>query len=141
MKLADPIRRGWVLYDGECRLCTGTVALFGPMLRRRHFDLAPLQTPWVRERLGLKAGEMPDEMKLLTEDGKLHGGAGALLEIARTIWWAWPLYVLGQIPGGTILFRKIYRRIAMNRHCFAGACAVPKTAGRHHTVRTFFEIP
>src|SRR5258706_5252804 len=126
MKPTNPIRRGWVLYDGEWRLCTGTVARFGPVLRRLHFELAPLQTPWVRERLGLKAGEMPDEMKLLAEDGRIYGGAEALLQMARLIWWARPLYALAQIPGGTVLFRAIYRQIAASRHCLNGACEIPK---------------
>src|SRR5260221_653805 len=150
MKPTNPIRRGWVLYDGECRLCAGTVARFGPVLRRRHFELAPLQTPWVRERLGLKAGEMPDEMKLLAEDGRIYGGAEALLQMARLIWWARPLYALAQIPGGTVLFRAIYRQIAASRHCLNGACEIPKQSqisdwldwhGRIHFVPAFWIIP
>ncbi len=118
--------RGWVLYDGECPLCLATVARFGPLLRRHHFDLASLQTPWVQKRLGLNPGEPLKEMKLLTADDQIYGGADAALQIARKIWWAWPLFALAKIPGLTPLFHVIYRRIAANRTCFGGQCSIPE---------------
>ena len=116
--------QGWVLYDGECPLCLATVARFGPLLRRHHFDLASLQTPWVQKRLGLNSGEPLTEMKLLTTDDGIYGGADAALQIARKIWW--PLFALAKIPGITPLFHVIYRRIAANRTCFGGQCSIPK---------------
>jgi predicted DCC family thiol-disulfide oxidoreductase YuxK len=115
---------GWVLYDGECPLCLGTVARFGPLLRRHHFALASLQTSRVQKRLGLKPDESVVEMKLLLGDGTIFGGADAVVQIVRRIWWAWPLFALAQIPGAMILFRAIYRRIAANRHCLNGACSI-----------------
>jgi predicted DCC family thiol-disulfide oxidoreductase YuxK len=118
--------QGRVFYDGECPLCTGAAARFAPMLRRHHFDLIPLQTPWVRKRLGLKPDEALTEMKLLTEGGEIYGGAEALVQIARRIWWAWPLFALAQIPGAMILFRAIYRWIAANRHCMSSVCDATK---------------
>jgi predicted DCC family thiol-disulfide oxidoreductase YuxK len=118
--------RGWVFYDGECSLCAGAAARFAPMLRRHHFGLTPLQTPWVQKRLGLKSGEPPVEMKLLAANGQIYGGADALLQIARRIWWAWPWFALAKIPGAMFLFRAIYRRFAANRKCHGNACQVPK---------------
>ncbi len=132
--------QGWVLYDGECPFCLNAVARFGPILRRHQFDLAPLQTPWVQERLGLKPGEPLAEMKLLAGDETIYGGADALVQIARRIWWAWPLFALSQIPGARILFRTIYRRIATNRNCLNGVCSIQKPV-RHHVTRTFLEMP
>jgi predicted DCC family thiol-disulfide oxidoreductase YuxK len=117
--------QGWVLYDGNCSLCTNTVARFGPLLRRHHFNLAPLQTPWVQQRLGLKPNEALSEMKLLTGDETIYGGADALVQIARRIWWAWPLFALAQIPGMMILFRATYQHIAANRNCLNGSCRIP----------------
>jgi predicted DCC family thiol-disulfide oxidoreductase YuxK len=117
--------QGWVLYDGECPLCLNTVAQFGSLLRRHHFDLAPLQTTWVQNRLGLKIGEPLVEMKLLAGDETIYGGAEALMQIARRIWWAWPLFALAQIPGAMILLSAIYRWIAANRHCLNGSCRIP----------------
>jgi predicted DCC family thiol-disulfide oxidoreductase YuxK len=118
--------QGWVFYDGECPLCTGALSRFGPMLRRHHFDLAPLQVPWTQKRLGLKPGEPLVEMKLLTANGQIYGGAEALAQIARRIWWAWPLFALTQIPGTAILLRGIYQRIAASRNCIGNACQLPE---------------
>jgi len=89
----EPVR-GWVLYDGDCPLCLATVARFTPLLLRHRFQIAPLQTPWVQERLGLLPSTPLDEMKLLIDDGQIYGGADALLQMARGIWWAWPLFAL-----------------------------------------------
>ena len=82
--------------------------------------------PWTQKQLGLKPGEPLVEMKLLTEDGQIYGGADALAQIARRIWWAWPLFALTQIPGTAILLRGIYQRIAANRNCIGNACQLPK---------------
>ena len=114
--------QGWVLYDGECLLCTGAAARFAPMLRRHHLDRAPLQTPWVRQRLGLKPNEPLPEMKLLANDGQVYGGADALLQIARRIWWAWPLFTISFLPGVKNLLRAAYRKIAERRNCINGQC-------------------
>jgi predicted DCC family thiol-disulfide oxidoreductase YuxK len=119
--------QGWVLYDGECPLCTNAARRFDGLLHRHHFNLAPLQAAWARQRLGLKAGEPLMEMKLLAEDGRIFGGADALVQIARRIRWAWPLFVLAQIPGAMILLRAIYRRVAANRQCLSGDCRVTRT--------------
>lgn len=133
--------RGWVLYDGNCPFCTGAAARFGSLLRRHHFDLAPLQTSWARKRLGLAFDESLTEMKLMACDETVYGGAEALAQIARRIWWAWPLFALAQIPGVMIFFRVIYRGVAANRHCLNGACYIQKPSVRHHTPRVFFEMP
>ncbi len=133
--------RGWVLYDGDCLLCAGAAARFAPLLRRHQFDLAPLQTPWVQQRLELKPDGLFTEMKLLAGDGRVFGGADALAQIARGIWWAWPLFVAAQIPGAMVLLRAMYRRIAANRHCLGGACSMPVPPARRHHTRVFFEMP
>jgi predicted DCC family thiol-disulfide oxidoreductase YuxK len=116
--------QGWVLYDGECPLCTGAAAKFAPMLRRHHFDLSPLQTPWVQKQLGLKPNETLDEMKLLADDGQVYGGADALAQIARKIWWAWPLFAISHLPGVKPLLHAGYRQIATRRNCIGDSCKV-----------------
>lgn len=116
---------GWLLYDGECRMCAGAARRFAPLLRRHRLEPAPLQTPALRERAGLKAGEPLVEMKLLAEDGAVFGGADAVLEIARRIWWAWPLYAFSFVPGARPLFRRLYRAVADRRNCISGQCNLP----------------
>jgi len=133
--------QGWVLYDGECPFCIAVITRLARTLRRHHFDLAPLQAPWVQKRIGLKPGAPLDEMKLLTDGGRVFGGADAWMEIARRIWWAWPLFALAQIPGAMIFLHVIYRWIAANRHCLNGACLTQKSPARRHITRTFLEMP
>jgi predicted metal-dependent hydrolase/predicted DCC family thiol-disulfide oxidoreductase YuxK len=114
----------WVLYDGDCSFCTGAATWFAPLLHHHHFALATLQTPWVRQRLGLKPNEPLVEMKLLMGDGRICGGVDALLQIARALWWAWPVYVISFVPGFKSLLRITYRRIAARRNCANTMCAL-----------------
>jgi alginate O-acetyltransferase complex protein AlgI len=86
--------------------------------------LLPLQTPWVRDRLGLKDSELLAEMRLLKPGGTIFGGADALREIARHFWWTWPFRQLGRIPAVMELFRRGYRWIARHRYCANGACEI-----------------
>jgi len=115
---------GWVFYDGECQFCISNIRRYEKLLRRHGFEPETLQTPWVRERLGLKPDSELTEMKLLATDGGIYGGADASLQIARRIWWAWPLFALAKIPGMIFIFRAIYRRVAARRHCLGGSCAI-----------------
>jgi len=117
---------GWVLYDGECRLCTGMARRFHHLLAGRHLELLPLQTPWVKARLHLPEDKLLAEMRLLRPDGKYFGGADAVLEIGRYFWWAWPLRMIGCIPVMKNLLRAVYRRAARNRNCTGGACGIKK---------------
>jgi predicted DCC family thiol-disulfide oxidoreductase YuxK len=119
--------RGWVLYDGDCGLCLRWASRFEATLSRRGFSLAALQEPWVRKRLGLSEDAPLTEMRLLLADGKRAGGADALIEIARRIWWAWPLFLLAHLPGIKFALRVLYRTLAANRHCFNGSCQFRKS--------------
>jgi alginate O-acetyltransferase complex protein AlgI len=114
--------RDWVLFDGTCALCTASARFFHYTLNRHGFALAPLQTPWVRERLGLREGQPPVEMRLLLANGEAPGGADAILEIARRFWWGWPLFFFAKLPGIKPMLRAGYRAIAANRYCTNGIC-------------------
>jgi predicted DCC family thiol-disulfide oxidoreductase YuxK len=117
---------GWVLYDGECRLCTGMARRFHHLLAGRHLELLPLQTPWVKERLHLPEDQLLKEMRLLRPDGKYFGGADAILEIGRYFWWAWPLRMIGHVPVIKRLLEVLYRHVARNRNCTDGVCEIKK---------------
>ena len=121
-------RVAWVLYDGECRLCVRMVDRLRPLLLRHNFGLAPLQTPWARERLGLSIDTPLTEMALLTPDGRRYGGADAILASAEFIWWARPFARLALLWGMRPLLRRVYRHIAARRHCSNGACAAERLA-------------
>jgi predicted DCC family thiol-disulfide oxidoreductase YuxK len=119
-------RNGHVLYDGECRICTGFVRRWRDGLRRRGFECVPLQTPWVRERLNLSETELMLEMRVLDHTGKVAGGADALLTLARHFWWALPLVWFAHLPGGFRLLDDLYRWAAARRYCVNGACTIPR---------------
>lgn len=116
--------QGWILYDGDCRLCRDWARRIESILSRRGLRLAALQTSWVRERLGLSEDAPPAEMRLLLANGECSGGADAFIEIARRIWWAWPLFLFANLPGVKFALRALYRILAANRHCFNGSCQV-----------------
>lgn len=111
--------RGEVFYDAECSLCTGWAYRFERTLAKRGFGLATLQS-----RIPAPARPLT-EMRLKLTDGRELGGADALVEITRRIWWAYPLWLIAKIPGGMPLFRAGYRVLAANRHCFNGGCLIP----------------
>src|SRR5258708_16067523 len=79
--------------------------------------MAPLQAPWVLKRLKLDPQTPLTEMRLLKANGDTIGGADAIVEVARQIWWGWPVFALSRIPGMMPLFRALYRGVAARRHC------------------------
>lgn len=110
-------RRGWVFYDAGCVFCTSLARWLEPALLRCGFHRAALQEPWAAIVLGLSREELLTELRVRTANGKILGGADALIFVARHIWWAWPIYALAQIPSPRDCFRAAYRWFAARRHC------------------------
>jgi predicted DCC family thiol-disulfide oxidoreductase YuxK len=135
--------QGWVFYDADCAFCTAWAGRAHDLLARRGYRLAPLQAEWVRLRLGLKDDEPLQEMKLLTADGRILGGADAIIQTAGSVWWAWPLFALSQFPGIKPLLRIIYRWVARNRHCHGNHCLIsgPPAKTQRHGTSSFYELP
>src|SRR5205823_2268606 len=52
-------------------------------------------------------------------DGRLMGGADAIVEIARNVWWGWPLFLFAKFPGTMPLLRSSYLWIAARRSCLS----------------------
>lgn len=117
---------GWVCYDGECPLCLRWLRHVEPPLLRHGFNFVPLQTSWVKARLNLADHDPLTEMRLLLPEQQVLGGADAAVVLMRHVWWLWPLWLISRIPGAMLLFRAVYRQIAMNRHCTTGTCAIPR---------------
>ena len=111
--------RGWLFFDAECVFCMKIVRRLAPALAKRGFALAPLQDPRVGPLLGLSAAEVLMEMRLLLTNSRQFGGADAVVELAREIWWARPLAWLSALPGMRELLRSAYRWIAVRRKCAA----------------------
>jgi predicted DCC family thiol-disulfide oxidoreductase YuxK len=121
---------GSVFYDGECSICVRSVRRFGPLLARRRIDLVPLQSPDACERLGIREEERLREMRLRLVNGTTFGGAAAVVEIARRIWWAWPLWALSRLPGAMRPLRAAYDWVARHRSCANGVCRIEEPAAR-----------
>lgn len=117
---------GWVCYDGECALCLRWLRRVKRPLLRHGFNFIPLQTASVKAHLNLADNEPLTEMRLLLPEQQVLGGADAAVVLMRYVWWLWPLWLISRVPGAMPLFRFVYRRIAANRHCATGACALPK---------------
>jgi predicted DCC family thiol-disulfide oxidoreductase YuxK len=117
---------GWVLYDAECRFCVALARRCERALARRKFRLAPLQTEG--GRAGLESGtELLSEMRVVTAEGRVFGGASAVVELSRHFWWAGWLRGVASLPIGKRALDAGYRWIAARRYCLGGGCAVNST--------------
>jgi len=132
--VAEP-PRGWILYDADCGFCTRWAWRLARIGRvgSRGFHLAPLQAPWVRQRLGMSQVDLLHEMRVLTVDDALYGGADAMVFLARQVWWTRPFMVVTRVPGVMALLRWAYRWVARSRHRLSAACALPARPPRRRT--------
>lgn len=116
--------RGIVCYDGECPMCLGLINRWGRNLHRAGFRLARLQTAWVQRRLGLTG--IPDEMKLIAADGRVLGGADAVLAIAEGIGLAHAVVQGARSALVMPVLRRFYVAVAKHRACVGGVCRIPE---------------
>jgi len=113
----------WVFYDGQCKICINLAHRFISILNRRGIGLTPLQTGWVMERIPFIDDPLK-EMLFQTSDGRILGGADAVIYLSRKIWWAYGLFAVTKIPGMKNLLRRVYGVIARNRYCISGSCKI-----------------
>jgi len=132
---------GWILYDATCPLCVAGVRRIGGLFARRGFVWKPLQAPDASSRLGLPPAELLGEMKVLRAAGRVTGGADAVAELFRAVWWLWPLGWLMGLPLFQPISDAAYRWVARNHHCLGGICLVSTNHARHHRTIPFCELP
>jgi predicted DCC family thiol-disulfide oxidoreductase YuxK len=116
---------GWVLYDGDCGVCSRWVTSWEPALQRRGLAIAPLQSPWVQQRTGLPIADLVSNIRLLQPDGQMLAGPEVYRYMLRRIWWAYPAYLLSTVPGLSHLFDWAYRTFARHRTRISNSCGVP----------------
>ena len=128
---------GWVFYDGHCSMCSRWAGRFTNVLLRRRFLTAPLQRGWVQERLNIDSNEALTEMRIVTAQGTVLGGAAAVVYLAGRIWWARPLAVIAKLPGVMGMLGRAYRFIAQRRSCAVkcGATSQAPSVPTPHTVQ------
>jgi predicted DCC family thiol-disulfide oxidoreductase YuxK len=116
-----------VLYDGGCGVCSRWVPSWGPTLQRLGLAVAPLQSPWVAERMGVPPSELLSDIRLLRPDGRLISGAEVYRFIMRRLWWTYPLYLLSTVPGLRSLFDWGYRTFARHRMKISASCGLAES--------------
>jgi len=79
--------------------------------------------------LGVAEEDRLKEMRLRLADGTVFGGPSAVVEVARRIWWAWPLWAFSRLPGVMRLMRAAYDWVARHRGCANGVCRLEPRAG------------
>jgi predicted DCC family thiol-disulfide oxidoreductase YuxK len=127
--------RGWVFFDRDCSICTSLARRFRRPLELRGFGLAALQDPRVQALLALPPEDLLLEMRVATADGKIYGGAEAIVYLARQIWWAWPFYAAAKLPGAPRILDAGYRWCAEHRTCASGSCSISRKRSRHDVLR------
>src|SRR4051812_26059036 len=130
METPDVPEYGWVLFDISCGFCSHWVPFWRTTLRKRGFAIAPLQSPWVRAKLGLSELDILLNLRLLLHSGQHISGADAYRYLLARIWWAWPIYLFSIAPLSSRLFDWGYHTFAKNRFAFSGACGIPNQERR-----------
>lgn len=114
----------WILYDGACGICSRWVPFWEPTLRRLGIGVAPLQAPWVLERIALAPEALVADLRLLHTDGTYTSGADVYRYVMRRLWWAYPFYVLSLLPVGRAAFNWGYRTFARHRLATSEFCGI-----------------
>lgn len=92
-------------------------------------------TPWhavpdLLARYTLSLEDVLTQVWLITAEEEVLGGAAAVNQCLRYIWWARPLAFLYRLPGLRQLEDWLYRWIATHRHLMPGStatCAIPSS--------------
>ena len=121
---------GWILYDDSCGICRRWVPFWENTLRKRGFEIAPLQADWVRQKLRLSETDLLSDLRLLLASGELIRGADTYRYAMKRIWWAYPIYLFSIAPAGRNVFDWGYRNFAGHRHQISRACRLPGKPGR-----------
>ena len=113
---------GWVLFDGACGFCSWWIPFWKKTINRTGYDIAPLQSEWVKEKLNLQEELLNKDIVLLFSDGRKLIGADAYIFGMKTVWWSSPVgYLLG-LPGPRQLTWVFYRIFNRNRFMVSSIC-------------------
>ena len=117
---------GWVLYDADCAFCTRLAGRLEKTLAKRGLWISPLGDPRTRPLVGLGPDDPLDEFKVLLRDGRVIGGADAMIWIAARVAWARPLSWLLRLGPFRRLADRTYKAFATTHHCHGDACRLPR---------------
>jgi len=90
-------------------------------LRKRGFEIAPLQSDWVRQKLQLNEADLLQDLRLLLASGEQIQGADTYRYAMKRIWWAYPIYLFSIAVLCRNIFDWSYRKFAAHRHRISDA--------------------
>jgi predicted DCC family thiol-disulfide oxidoreductase YuxK len=94
------------------------------MWTKGRVNVRPWQhSPQIMAGLGLTAEDGMWQVWYVDGNGRLSGGAEAVNEVMRLVWWARPFTILYRLPGIRQLQDWLYRWVADNRHRMPGGTA------------------
>jgi len=110
-----------VIYDGDCRFCTGQVENLARWDSRGRLAFLSLHDPEVARRFpDLSYERLMEEMVVVDQRGNRHGGAAAFRYLTTRLprlYWLAPLM---HIPFTLPLWQWGYRQVAKRRYKIAG---------------------
>jgi predicted DCC family thiol-disulfide oxidoreductase YuxK len=110
-----------VIYDGDCRFCTGQVERLARWDRGGRLAFISLHNPQVAERWpDLTHDMLMEQMYVVDRQGRRHGGAAAFRYLTRRLPRLWVLAPLLHLPLTLPLWQWGYRQVAKRRYKIAG---------------------
>lgn len=121
-----------VIYDGQCRMCTGQVERLARWDRGGRLSFLSLHDPEIARRYpDLSHDELMQNMYVVDGAGRRFKGAEALRELSRRLPALWPLAPVLSLPGMMPVWQWCYGQVARRRYlwgrldeCENGACAI-----------------
>jgi predicted DCC family thiol-disulfide oxidoreductase YuxK len=113
-----------VIYDGHCRFCTGQVQNLARWDSKGRLAYLSLHDPEVAKRFpDLTYEQLMEEMVVIDQKGRRHGGAAAFKYLTTRLPRLYPLAPFMHIPFTMPLWRWGYRQVAKRRYAIAGKSA------------------
>jgi predicted DCC family thiol-disulfide oxidoreductase YuxK len=108
-----------MLYDGNCRICTGQAETVAAFNDDGLIEILDLNSPEVRARFPQVTPDAAQrELHLVAPDGSLFRGAEAVRETLLRLPSLRGLGELMRVPGAMSLARPLYAWVAANRYLF-----------------------
>jgi predicted DCC family thiol-disulfide oxidoreductase YuxK len=120
-------RRHHFLYDGSCGICRKTVSVLSRLDVRRRLVFHDALNRWSSIRAlfpSLRQDDCLETMHVVTASGEVKTGFDAYRAISWSIPLFWPIAPLLYVPGVPLAGRRVYARVARNRH--RAGCPVPE---------------
>lgn len=125
-----------VVYDGNCVLCQQTRRIVRMLDWLKRVEFLNIHD-WniVSQRYpNLDFEQAMGQIHAMTEDGQMYGGFYGMRRILRELPLGFPLWLLLQMPGMSLLGKRVYGLVARNRYrinkmfgapvCEDGTCKV-----------------